>query len=77
MCVFQALTKNDSMDLAVRLVDVERRYDELTEKYEALQKQLEAERSNGASDETLERIAELNATVDRQLYELKVNFDEK
>lgn len=70
--MFQALTKNDSKDLALRLADMERLYAEVTEKYEALQAQLEAERGKSVSDETLERIAELNAIVDRQLYELKV-----
>lgn len=86
MGLLQAVTKSDSIELAMRAVDAERECVALREQCQALQAELAAERSREvpevelvreaevdkqASDSLLERIAELTARLDRQTYELE------
>uniref|UniRef100_A0A1B6MRY7 GRIP domain-containing protein n=1 Tax=Graphocephala atropunctata TaxID=36148 RepID=A0A1B6MRY7_9HEMI len=67
---FQAVAKSDSIDMTVRVAEAERLCAEMAERCEVLQTELDSERSRETED-VRERVAELNARVDRQLYELE------
>uniref|UniRef100_A0A1B6M186 GRIP domain-containing protein n=2 Tax=Graphocephala atropunctata TaxID=36148 RepID=A0A1B6M186_9HEMI len=65
-----AVAKSDSIDMTVRVAEAERLCAEMAERCEVLQTELDSERSRETED-VRERVAELNARVDRQLYELE------
>jgi golgin subfamily A protein 1 len=57
------------MDLAAKVFEAESKCTELTEKCEALQRELTSERRR-VEEEAEERVAELTVITERQLYEL-------
>ncbi|XP_054282991.1 golgin subfamily A member 1-like [Macrosteles quadrilineatus] len=65
-----AVAKSDGIDMATRVVDAEQKCSELTEKYEALQREIEIERTT-VSEKVEERIAELTVRANKHLYELE------